>query len=325
MNVIVDTIAKVAGLQPPSLPQLSLVNVPDISAVSPLASIAGTDPSKMLSAAGVLEKDQDTIRRIAGEASGLIGACAQDLIGLAMELASRAVPLAVGLLVPHPAARLSAEAALKALAMEYLGRAVARTGSLINELAAISAPLAEIATRTVSSHVDGGQPALKELQAVSGQAGFTPAGSTTASSSAASVAPMAEEDAAGSVAGTSSTSSSSTGSAAGEKAVDTALSMVGTPYVWGGTTPQGFDCSGLTQYAYRAAGVDIPRLAEEQTVGTQVSADELVKGDLVVWDGHVAMYAGDGQIVEAGDPVQVNPLRTSNMGMEFKGFWRPTS
>ena len=71
--------------------------------------------------------------------------------------------------------------------------------------------------------------------------------------------------------------------------------------------------------------MELPRLAEQQTVGQQVSADQLVKGDLVVWDGHVAMYAGDGQIVEAGDPVQVNPLRTSNMGMEFKGFWRPTA
>src|SRR5699024_11026669 len=117
MNVIVDTIAKVAGLQPPSLPQLSLVNVPDISAVSPLASIAGTDPSKMLSAAGVLEKDQDTIRRIAGEASGLSGACAQGLVALAMDLASRSVPLAVRLLIPHTTARLSANAALKTYAM----------------------------------------------------------------------------------------------------------------------------------------------------------------------------------------------------------------
>ena len=42
------------------------------------------------------------------------------------------------------------------------------------------------------------------------------------------------------------------------------------------------------------------------------------------WDGHVAMYSGDGQMVEAGNPVQTNPLRTNNMGMAFKGFWRPT-
>src|SRR5699024_10388979 len=102
MNVIVDTIAKVAGLQPPSLPQLSLANIPDISAVPPLARLAGTEPSKMLSAAGVREQDQDPIRRVAGEASGLRGACAQELGGLAMELAPRAGLLAVGLLVPHP-------------------------------------------------------------------------------------------------------------------------------------------------------------------------------------------------------------------------------
>src|SRR5699024_1603862 len=159
--------------------------------------------------------------------------------------------------------------------------------------------------------------------ATAGEASFAPAGQSAASSLENSVA--SQENTADAIAGSSSASEESAGSEAGEKAVDTALSMVGTPYVWGGTTPQGFDCSGLTQYAYREAGVDIPRLAEDQTVGTQVSADELVKGDLVVWDGHVAMYAGDGQIVEAGDPVQVNPLRTSNMGMQFKGFWRPTA
>lgn len=324
MNVIVDTIAKVAELKPPSLPQLSLVNAPDISAVAPLAQIAGTNPAKILDEVGILEKDQDTIRTVAAQASGLIGSCAQDLLGLAMELGTRAMPLAMGLLVPHPAARMGAEAALKALAMEYLGRAMARTGSLVNELAAISSPLAEIASRTVASQVDGGKPAVQELEAVSGNAGFMPAGNSAAGHTNTAVTPMSDEAPAVSASSVGSSSGSSQGSAAGEKAVDTAISMVGTPYVWGGTSPNGFDCSGLTQYAYREAGVELPRLAEEQTVGTQVSADELVKGDLVVWDGHVAMYAGDDQIVEAGDPVQVNPLRTSNIGMEFKGFWRPT-
>lgn len=65
-------------------------------------------------------------------------------------------------------------------------------------------------------------------------------------------------------------------------------------------------------------------MAHEQAIGTQVSFDQLQPGDLAVWDGHVAMYAGDGMYIEAGDPVQMNPVRTDNIGMTFKGFWRPT-
>ncbi|NED67462.1 C40 family peptidase, partial [Streptomyces sp. SID10244] len=45
--------------------------------------------------------------------------------------------------------------------------------------------------------------------------------------------------------------------------------------------------------------------------------------DLAVWDGHVAMYVGNNQLVEAGDPVQVSPLRTTNAGQGFQGFFRP--
>lgn len=114
-------------------------------------------------------------------------------------------------------------------------------------------------------------------------------------------------------------------SAAGQTAVDAAMSQLGTPYVWGGTQPGGFDCSGLVQWAYRQAGVELPRTAEEMTVGAQVTADQLQPGDLAVWDGHVAMYIGDGHMIEAGDPVQTNPVRTSNMSMGFQGFWRPTA
>lgn len=108
-------------------------------------------------------------------------------------------------------------------------------------------------------------------------------------------------------------------------AVRNALTQLGVPYEWGGTTPgQGLDCSGLTSWAYGQAGVQIPRLAADQAIGATVAPDALLPGDLVVWSGHVAMVIGDGQMVEAGDPVQISPVRTSNQGDAFLGFHRPT-
>ena len=109
------------------------------------------------------------------------------------------------------------------------------------------------------------------------------------------------------------------------RAVNAALSVQGTPYVWGGTTTDGFDCSGFTQWAYRQAGLDLPRLAQDQDLaGVQVSQSELMPGDLAVWSGHVAMYIGNDQFVETGgDPVGVTPLRTTNAGQTFEGFYRP--
>ena len=108
-------------------------------------------------------------------------------------------------------------------------------------------------------------------------------------------------------------------------AVDAARSALGTPYVWGGNVPgQGMDCSGLTRWAYAQAGIEIPRTANAQAVGPQVPVDQLAPGDLAVWDGHVAMVTGDGMMIEAGDPVQMSPVRTENIGMGFHGFYRPT-
>ena len=372
MFLLTETLKKFSQMSPPQLPQLQLVNAPDMAALAPLAQTAGADPSKILDAVGIFEADQSTIFTVAQEASGRISACGFDLIKLGAEFLTMAAPLAAASLLPHPATRASSQAALKALVWEYLARAAFRCTELAGELLGITKPLAEIAARPVVSGVSAGLEDLETLQSVSQQAGTHIPGAKEVSTQLGNVRGLAESSfgisadsrssgstptagpgpggSAGSGAGSgasggagsstgggtgSSVDSGSSGagdiedsgeaSAAGEKAVDTALSMVGTPYVWGGTSPQGFDCSGLTQYAYREAGVELPRLAEQQTVGQQVSADQLVKGDLVVWDGHVAMYAGDGQIVEAGDPVQVNPLRTSNMGMEFKGFWRPTA
>jgi cell wall-associated NlpC family hydrolase len=109
-------------------------------------------------------------------------------------------------------------------------------------------------------------------------------------------------------------------------AVRHALTQLGVPYDWGGTTPGvGLDCSGLTQWAYHEAGLDLPRLAQEQDIGAAVNRASLRPGDLAVWDGHVAMIVGNGLMIEAGDPVQLSPVRTINAGQGFQGFWRPTA
>jgi peptidoglycan DL-endopeptidase CwlO len=109
-------------------------------------------------------------------------------------------------------------------------------------------------------------------------------------------------------------------------AVRHALTQLGVPYEWGGMTPGvGLDCSALTQWAYHEAGLNIPRLAQDQDIGAAVAAGSLRPGDLAVWDGHVAMIVGNGTMIEAGDPVHLSPIRTTNAGQGFQGFWRPTA
>ncbi|GAB4082042.1 C40 family peptidase [Modestobacter muralis] len=98
-------------------------------------------------------------------------------------------------------------------------------------------------------------------------------------------------------------------------AIETALAQVGDPYVWGASGPDGFDCSGLTSYAYAAAGVSLPRASRSQaTMGREVSRAELQPGDLVFFYdpiSHVGLYIGDGQMVHArtfGQPVAVTTV-----------------
>jgi cell wall-associated NlpC family hydrolase len=104
-------------------------------------------------------------------------------------------------------------------------------------------------------------------------------------------------------------------SGAAQVAVNTALAQVGDPYVYGAGGPDAFDCSGLTQYAYSAAGVSLPHSSASQSrMGTPVSRDQLQPGDLVFFYSpvsHVGMYIGNGQMVHAstsGQPVKVASL-----------------
>jgi cell wall-associated NlpC family hydrolase len=103
--------------------------------------------------------------------------------------------------------------------------------------------------------------------------------------------------------------------AAAQIAVDTALAQIGDPYVWGGAGPDAFDCSGLTEYAYAAAGIYLPHSSSMQSaMGIPVSEADLQPGDLVFFYtpvSHVAMYIGNGEIVQAstyGEPVAVTEL-----------------
>jgi cell wall-associated NlpC family hydrolase len=105
------------------------------------------------------------------------------------------------------------------------------------------------------------------------------------------------------------------GSAAAQKAVDTALAQLGDPYVWAASGPNSFDCSGLTQYAYAAAGVSLPHSSSAQSrMGAAVSRDALQPGDLVFFYSpvsHVGMYIGNGQMVHAstsGEPVKISSV-----------------
>ncbi|WP_243741029.1 C40 family peptidase [Streptomyces sp. 8K308] len=99
------------------------------------------------------------------------------------------------------------------------------------------------------------------------------------------------------------------------QAVAFAYAQLGKPYGWGATGPDAYDCSGLTQAAWRAAGVSLPRTSYSQAdAGTRVSRDALRPGDLVFYYpglSHVGMYVGDGQIVHAsrpGAPVRLAPV-----------------
>jgi cell wall-associated NlpC family hydrolase len=93
-------------------------------------------------------------------------------------------------------------------------------------------------------------------------------------------------------------------SAAAQTAVDTARAQVGKAYEYGGAGPDTFDCSGLTQYAYRAAGIELPHSSGGQSeLGTPVDRANLMPGDLVFFYEpvrHVGIYVGDGQMVDAG-------------------------
>jgi peptidoglycan DL-endopeptidase CwlO len=113
----------------------------------------------------------------------------------------------------------------------------------------------------------------------------------------------------------------------GARIVGFAERFVGTPYVWGGSSPSGFDCSGLVRYVYAHFGVTLPRTTYGQfDRGQRVSRWGLRPGDLVFFDGvgHVGMYIGNGRFIHAphtGTRVQIQTL-SGWYGSRFAGARR---
>jgi len=99
---------------------------------------------------------------------------------------------------------------------------------------------------------------------------------------------------------------------AGGSILGIARQYLGVPYRWGGTTPNGFDCSGFTSYVYRQLGVSLPRTSFSQSrSGTSISRSDLQPGDLVYGPGHIGIYVGNGSYIHAPSPgqsVKVSPL-----------------
>lgn len=103
-------------------------------------------------------------------------------------------------------------------------------------------------------------------------------------------------------------------SVAGNAVLEIAARYVGVPYLSGGTTPDGFDCSGFTSYVYAQLGITLPRIsADQQYAGVVVSAADALPGDLIWSPGHVGIYAGDGMQIDSPRPGKT---------VQFRSIWQ---
>ncbi|MET9882170.1 C40 family peptidase [Streptomyces sp. NPDC006430] len=190
---------------------------------------------------------------------------------------------------------------LKGKAADHLADLRAHEGELAASKAAVEGKLD--AARRLLAKLTAEERAAYEAQS----AGAAPAGPQSTTPSAPSAPPASD------------------GSRAA-RAVAFAYGAIGKPYVWGATGPGSFDCSGLTQAAWRSAGVSLPRTTYTQiNAGQRVSRDQLAPGDLVFFYSgitHVGLYIGNGQMIHAprpGSTVRVAPIDS----MPWAGASRP--
>ena len=113
--------------------------------------------------------------------------------------------------------------------------------------------------------------------------------------------------------------------------IQSSMDYLGVPYVFGGTSPYGFDCSGYVQYVFALAGISLPRTADVQyEVGSPISTTELVEGDLVFFStytwgaSHVGIYIGDGSFIHASSSrgIAIDSLGSSYWSSHYIGARR---
>ncbi len=177
------------------------------------------------------------------------------------------------------------------------------------ELASLTSRRAELRREkeTITGKLDSARRLLSRLSAEErARLGDSPGAGARASRSATGTREGLPAPAAGSVAAPNARAAA---------ALAYAYSKLGSPYVWGATGPDAFDCSGLTQAAYRSAGISLPRTTYAQIdAGRRVSRSELLPGDLVFFYSgisHVGLYIGNGQMIHAPNPsapVRVAPI-----------------
>jgi cell wall-associated NlpC family hydrolase len=186
-------------------------------------------------------------------------------------------------------------------------------------VADVEQPAAEYRGR-YQTHLDEADGLLQQASA-SGGAGIQPAAGSASAAAGIDPTQVGGGVGAGVAAG---------GSPAGLAALTVAEKYLGTPYQWGGDTPQtGFDCSGLMEWSYNQIGIHLPRVAADQFhVGIPVTKAELKPGDLVFFQDstgyihHVGMYIGDDKFIEAphtGADVRISSLDDPYYAQQFAG------